>query len=517
MTPPVPARCLREGAGGRGKRADAHSGRRRDVRPIGVFLARGGGLLGTSVWKSGASIALALALVALSGGLAFAEGPDPTGAEAIKAKPELAVNFAWTLVAGFLVFFMQLGFALLGSGLIRSKNTVNYLTKSFLDFCMCALAFWAFGFALMFGGATGGDGSVLSSGLEAGNFLVGFSGFFLTGAAYDVSTVQLWFFQVVFAATAATIVAGMMAERTKITAYLAYSFLVSALIYPIYGHWVWGGGWLSTLPFGAGAKDFAGSGVVHAIGGLVGLAGAALVGARIGKYNADGTPNRIPGHNMVYVAAGTLILFFGWFGFNTGSTLAATDLRISVIAVNTFLAGCAGAVAAVYYGLAKTGKADLPLACNGALAGLVGITAPCAYVAPWAAVVIGAIAPFVMLATNWLVERVLRIDDPVGAAGVHAGAGLWGLLAVGIFADGTYGDVAGLIVGQSGQIVAQLISIGTVLVWGLGTGFLLFGLLKATMGLRASREEELAGLDVPEHGTTAYPEGDGLSLAPARS
>lgn len=443
--------------------------------------------------------ALALGALALAVGTALAQGPDPTGAAAVKEKPELAVNFTWTLVAGFLVFFMQLGFAFLGAGLIRSKNTVNYLTKSFLDFCMCALAFWAFGFALMFGG------SELASGLEVGNPLVGLSGFFLTGAAYDVNTAELWYFQVVFAATAATIVAGMMAERTKITAYLAYSFLISALIYPIYGHWVWGGGWLSTLPFGAGAKDFAGSGVVHAIGGLVGLAGAALVGPRIGKFNPDGTPNVIPGHNMVYVAAGTFILFFGWFGFNAGSTLAATDLRISVIAVNTFLAGCAGAVAAVYYSLVKTGKADLPLACNGALAGLVGITAPCAYVAPWAAVVIGAIAPFVMLATLAFVERVLRIDDPVGASGVHAGAGLWGLLAVGIFADGTYGDVAGLVVGQSGQLIAQLISIGAVLVWGLGAGFVLFALLKATMGLRASREEELAGLDEPEHGTLAYP------------
>ena len=452
----------------------------------------------------------ALLVFVLSAGVAAAEGPDPTGADTIAAKPELAVNFAWTLIAGFLVYFMQLGFALLGAGLIRSKNTVNYLTKSFLDFCMCALAYWAFGFALMFGG------SALASGLELGNPLIGYSGFFLTGASYDVTTIELWFFQVVFAATAATIVAGMMAERTKITAYLAYSFLVSALIYPIYGHWVWGGGWLATLPFGAGARDFAGSGVVHTIGGLVGLAGAALVGPRIGKFRPDGTANVLPGHNMVLVVAGTFILFFGWFGFNPGSTLAATDLRISVIAVNTFLAGAAGAVAAVYYSLARTGKADIVLTCNGALAGLVGITAPCAFVPPWAAVVIGAIAPFAMLLTNVFVERGLKIDDPVGAAGVHAGAGIWGLLSVGIFADGTYGSVAGLIAGQSGQLIAQLIDVGVVLVWGLGTGFLLFGLLKATIGLRASREEELAGLDVPEHGTEAYPAEPALP-APAPS
>ncbi|MBI4498881.1 MAG: ammonium transporter [Chloroflexi bacterium] len=446
------------------------------------------------------AVALGLGL-ALTASIVAAEGPDPIGAATIAATPEAGVNFAWTLIAGFLVFFMQLGFVLLGAGLIRSKNTVNYLTKSFLDFAMCALAFWAFGFALMFGG------SALASGLDAGNALLGFSGFLLSGAAYDVTTMELWYFQVVFAATAATIVAGMMAERTKITAYLAYSFLVSALIYPIYGHWVWGGGWLATLPFGAGVKDFAGSGVVHAIGGLVGLAGAALVGPRIGKFKADGTPNVIPGHNMMYVVAGTFILFFGWFGFNAGSTLMATDLRIAAIVVNTFLAGSAGAVAAVYYSLTTTGKADLALACNGSLAGLVGITAPCAYVAPWAAVVIGVVAFFVMLATNSFVERTLKIDDPVGAAGVHAGGGLWGLLAVGIFADGTYG-VSGLVVGQMGQLLAQAIDVAVVLAWGLGTGLALFGLLKVTMGLRASREEELTGLDIPEHGTEAYPEAE---------
>ncbi len=429
---------------------------------------------------------------------------DPNPIDEVKA----GVNFAWTLMAGFLVFFMQAGFALLGAGLIRSKNTVNYLTKSFMDFCMCALAFWAFGFALMFGG------SAMGSGLEAnfGNPIIGYGGFLLTGAAYDNATILLWFFQVVFAATAATIVAGMMAERTKIAAYLAYSFLVSALIYPIYGHWVWGGGWLATLPFGTGAKDFAGSGVVHVIGGLVGLAGATLVGPRIGRFNADGSANKLPGHNMMYVALGTFILFFGWFGFNPGSTLAATDLRISVIAVNTFLAGAAGAVFAIYAGLMRTGKADMVQACNGSLAGLVAVTAPCAFIAPWAAVVIGAIAPFVMNFVNNLVEK-LKIDDPVGAAGVHAGGGLWGLLAVGIFADGTYGSVVdnvmvpvkGLIVGDTGQLIAQLIDMAVVFGWALGTGFLLFWILKVTMGLRVTREEELQGLDIPEHGQEMYP------------
>ncbi|MBI4298608.1 MAG: ammonium transporter [Chloroflexi bacterium] len=429
----------------------------------------------------------------------LAEGPDPNGADTFAANPNAGLNMAWTLIAGFLVFFMQAGFALLGAGLVRAKNTVNYLTKSFLDFCMTGLSFWAFGYAFMFGG------SKLFSGLDIGNAFIGFSGFFLASDAYDVNTVMLWFFQMVFAATAATIVAGMVAERMKITAYLAYSFLIGAIIYPIYGHWVWGGGWLGTLPFGSGARDFAGSGVVHTIGGTVGLMGAWLVGPRIGKFKRDGTPNQIKGHNLVYIVSGTFILFFGWFGFNPGSTLAATDLRISVIAVNTFLAGATGAVVAIYLSMMRTGKADIIAACNGSLAGLVAITAPCAYVAPWAAVVIGAIAPLVQQAAQAFVERRLKIDDVVGAFGVHAGAGLWGLLAIGIFADGTYGDVAGLIKGEGGQIVAQLISMVTVLAWGLGTGFILFGILKKTMGLRAPREEELHGLDIPEHGIEAYP------------
>ena len=432
-----------------------------------------------------------------------AAGPDPTGADTLKEDPNAGVNMAWTLVTGFLVFFMQLGFALLGAGLIRAKNTVNYLTKSYMDFCIAALGFWAFGFALMFGG------SKFWSGLEAGNTVIGYSGFFLTGGSYDVKTVMAWFFQMVFAATATTIVAGAVAERMKITAYLAYSFIIGGLIYPIYGHWIWGNGWLATLTIGGatGARDFAGSGVVHTVGGLAALVGAWMVGPRIGKFNSDGTPNIIKGHSMPLVVAGTFVLFFGWFGFNPGSTLAATDLRISVIAVNTFLAGATGAVVALYWTLARTGKADIGTACNGSLAGLVAITAGCAYVAPWAAVVIGAVAAPVMMGAAYLVERVLKVDDCVGAVGVHAGAGIWGLLAVGIFADGTYLGVAGLVKGQGAQIVLQLINIGVVMAWTLATAFLCFWAIKQTMGLRATREEELAGLDVPEHGIEAYPAG----------
>jgi Amt family ammonium transporter len=445
------------------------------------------------------SFVLVLVLLLTTAVPVLADSPDPNGAATAEANPNAAVNFAWTLVAGFLVFFMQAGFGMVEAGLSRVKNTVAVLTKNLMDGLIGGLAFWAFGFAFMFGG------SMVASGLETGNPFIGLSGFMLADDAYDVSTLQLWFFQMVFAATAATIVSGAVAERTKVPAYLAYSFLVSAIVYPIYGHWVWGGGWLSTLPFGAGVRDFAGSGVVHAVGGFVALAGAAMVGPRLGKYNSDGTPNVIRGHSLTLVALGTFILFFGWFGFNPGSTMAATDLRISVIAVNTFLGGAAGAVAAVYYSLVRTGKIDFALACNGALAGLVAITAPCAYVTPLSSVIIGLIGALVMIWATGFVERTLKVDDVVGAVAVHGFGGLWGLLAVGIFADGSYGGVSGLVAGDTGQIIAQIISVLVVTAWSLLMGFVVFGFLKVTMGLRASREEEINGLDLPEHGSEAYP------------
>jgi ammonium transporter, Amt family len=428
---------------------------------------------------------------------------DPNGSNTYTddvAGLKIATNFAWTLVAAFLVFFMQTGFALLGAGALRVKNTVNYFTKSYMDFSIGALAYWAVGFALMFGG------SKLFAGLEEGNSIIGWSGWFLTGDAYDVSTMMFWMFQVVFAATAATIVAGACAERLKLQTYLIYSGIVTAIIYSIYGHWVWGGGWLATLPYGVGARDFAGSGVVHAIGGLVSLAAIMLLGPRIGKFNKDGTPNAIPGHDVGYIVLGTFVLFFGWFGFNPGSTLAATDLRISVIAVNTFLAGSAGAVLVCYWTFLKTKKVDIALTCNGALAGLVGVTAPCAYIPTWAAVVIGLVSGLIVMYGIRFNEWVLKVDDPVGAVAVHGYNGLWGLLAVGIFADGTYGGVSGLIVGNTSQMIAQLIDMATVAVWAFGTGYILFALLKHTVGLRASREEELAGMDISEHGYSAYPE-----------
>ena len=399
-------------------------------------------------------------------------------------KLDQSANIIWMLGA-FLVFFMQAGFAFLGAGLIRAKNTTNYMTKSFMDFAIASLSFWAFGFALMWGTS------------EAG--IAGNTNYFLTDAA-DGQTYVDFVFQMVFAGTAATIVAGAVAERTKTQAYLAYSFIIGAIIYPLYGHWVWGGGWLGAmdkidLP---AAADYAGSGVVHAVGGFVALAGVVVVGPRIGKFNADGSANVLSGHNVGYVVIGTFILFFGWFGFNIN-----TGDSIGLNAINTLMAGATGSIVALYIRLVRTGKTDILIACNGALAGLVGITAGAAFVEPWSAVVIGAIAAPIMMASLMLIERVFKIDDPVGAISVHGVTGLWGLLAVGIFANGNNG-VEGLVVGEGKQIISQLISMGVVLAWGLVTGFALFMLLKVTMGVRATEAEELEGLDISEHGLPAY-------------
>ena len=402
----------------------------------------------------------------------FAQGDGPT-TEWLGGYADNIV----TVVAAALVFFMQAGFAFLGAGLIRSKNTTNYLTKSFMDFAIASLGFWAFGFAFMLGDTASG--------------FIGLTGWFLTSGDYVG-----WIFQMVFAATAATIVAGAMAERTKLQTYLAYSFIVSALIYPIYGHWVWGGGWLAEM----GALDYAGSGVVHAVGGFVALTGAVVVGPRMGKF-VNGVAQELPAHSTPFVVVGTFILFFGWFGFNIGW---GDDIGLN--AVNTLLSGATGAVVAMYITLIVKGKADILMACNGALAGLVGITAPVNFVDPWAAVVIGAIAAPVMYGSVMFMERVLKIDDPVGAISVHGVTGLWGLLAIAIFAkDG------GLVGGSASLLVPQIVSIVAVVVWSLVTGFALFFLLKFSMGVRVSEEEEMQGLDISEHGIQTYPESAATS------
>ena len=424
---------------------------------------------------------LRLAMIALLGigiffgtvGVAYAQGA--VSADVVDSK----LNDFILVAAAALVFFMQAGFAFLGAGLIRSKNTVNYMTKSFLDFCIASLGFWAFGYALMMGGG-------------AASGIIGLEGFFLLD--FEDTDLVAWFFQMVFAGTAATIIAGAVAERTKINAYFAYSFIVGALVYPIYGHWAWSeDGWLTQI--GPGFADYAGSGVVHMIGGFLALAGAFVVGPRKGFREGED----LKGHNMPYVVIGTFILFFGWFGFNINSD------SLGLNAVNTLLAGAAGAVSAIYIAMIRTGKADIEMGANGALAGLVGITAGCAYVDPWAAVVIGLLAGVIMIAGVHVVKLVLKIDDPVGAISVHGICGAWGLLAVGIFATG-HNDVEGLIAGNAEQLVPQIVGLLVAAAWGLGAGFILFKALDMTMGLRASEEEEMQGLDIPEHGRSAYPE-----------
>ena len=436
-------------------------------------------------------IACILALVLVQPVLAG----DPGGAETLAGNPDDPVNFTWTLLCAFLVMFMQPGFALLETGFTRAKNAANIMMKNLMDFCVGSLAYWAVGFGFMFGVSSAG--------------IIGMSKFFLAGDAYDVSTAELWIFQMVFCATAATIVSGAVAERIKFKTYLIYSVVVSAIIYPIYGHWLWGGGWLSEM----GALDFAGSGVVHAIGGYVGLAGALMLGPRIGKYGKDGKPNPIPGHSMTLAILGVFILWFGWFGFNPGSTLAATELRISVVAVNTALAGAAAACMAMMITWWKYGKPDVGMTGNGVVAGLVAITASCAWVNPTAAVIIGLVAGAIVVTGVWFLDWVLHIDDPVGAVSVHGFNGTWGLIALGLFADGTYGNyttdgplVTGLLYGDASFFVTQVISAAVNFAWAFGLGLVLFGILKYTIGIRVSPEEEIQGLDIGEHGVNAYPD-----------
>ncbi len=424
---------------------------------------------------------------------------DPTGLVTLKKDPGSPVDYVWVLICAFLVFFMQAGFAFVESGFCRAKNAVNLMMKNLMDFVVGSLAFFAIGYALMMGKDSHG--------------IIGTTGWFLYGSAYDVHTYLIWMFEVVFAATAATIVSGGVAERIKFSVYLFYSIIVSAIIYPIYGHWVWGGGWLSKLPFGVGAVDFAGSGVVHAIGGTIALVGAMMLGPRIGKYDKSGKPRAILGHNMPMAALGVFILWFGWFGFNPGSTLSAHELRISVIAVNTNLAAAAGCLSALMFMKLRHGKWDLSMALNGVLAGLVAVTAPCAWIEAWAAVVIGLISGILVCLGVILLDK-MHIDDPVGAFPVHGINGLFGIISVGIFADGTYGNyttsaphVVGLLYGGGfGQLFAQLISAVVCFIWAFGCGWVTFKVAQILFdGIRVSREEEIEGVDVIEHGTPAYP------------
>ncbi|MFP4415698.1 MAG: ammonium transporter [Chitinispirillaceae bacterium] len=419
----------------------------------------------------------------------------PLVAQEVEMMPQEHGNVLWTLIAALLVFFMQAGFAMVESGFTRAKNAVNIMMKNLMDFSIGSLGFWVLGFGLMFG-------------TTAGHF-IGTSGFFLSDATPGMEgwewTLVFFIFQTVFAATAATIVSGAMAERTKFSAYLIYSIVISAIIYPISGHWAWGSlfngqGWLENLGF----IDFAGSTVVHSVGGWCALAGAIVLGARVGKYGPDGRSRAIPGHNIPLAALGVFILWFGWFGFNPGSTTTA-DMSIGRIAVTTNLAASMGALAAMVTAWVIIGKPDASMALNGALAGLVSITAPCANVSPLSAVIIGLVGGILVVLAVLFIDQVLKIDDPVGAVSVHGVCGAWGTLSAGLFAQEAYGGVNGLFFGGGfGPVMVQLVGIVSVFAWAFIAAFILFSIIKATIGIRVDRDEELRGLDIGEHGMEAY-------------
>jgi Amt family ammonium transporter len=441
---------------------------------------------------------------------------------------KIGTNMFFVIIGVALIFFMQAGFMLVETGFCRAKNAAHVAMTNFIIFAVGGLAYWAAGFALQFGGvgalsALGGSTGVLDGVLKLGDWgLMGTKGFFLGGSTYDAGVYAYFLFQLVFMDTAATIVTGGMAERWKFSAFIPFGAFMGIVVYPIYGMWVWGGGWLAQLGvqagLGHGVLDFAGSSVVHAVGGFSALAGALVIGPRLGKFKADGTPVAIPGHHIPMAILGTIILVFGWMGFNGMSTLAVGDMRFSVIIVNTILAGAAGCMSAMFLVWKLWGHPDPSMSANGMLAGLVAITAPCAFVNTTGAVIIGTIAGLLVVGSVIFWERVVKVDDPVGAVSVHGVNGLWGMIALGLFADGTYGDgfngvkgaVAGLFYGGgAGQLYAQLIACVVVVAWAFTLHYIFFTIQKKTTGLRSSEADELAGLDATEMGVLAYPDFDG--------
>ncbi len=452
---------------------------------------------------------------------------------------QIALNIVWTLVTGFLVMFMQAGFAMVEIGFCRAKNAAHIIMTNLMIYPLGAIGFWIAGFGIMFGSmaaskaglapaSLGGLAVLNGPELKIGGFgIASWNTPFLSGNMYDVGIFTMFLFQMVFMDTTATIPTGAMAERWRFSAFLVYGLFISIIGYPVYGHLLWGGGGLAMLGqdhgLGHGAIDFAGSSVVHAVGGLVSLAGVMVLGPRIGKYNKDGSPNPIPAHNIPMAVLGTFILAFGWFGFNPGSTLAANGaLRIAVIATNTMLASAGGAFAALLVIKAKIGKYDAGMAANGMLAGLVAITAPCAFVDSVSAVILGSIAGVLVVFSMYFFESK-GIDDPVGAISVHGVCGIWGLISLGIFADGTYGKgwggvgadkymgvagkgVTGILHGDASQLYAQLIAAAICIVWSVGSGFVFFKLQSLVMRIRALPEQEIEGMDIAEIGVVAYPD-----------
>ena len=422
-------------------------------------------------------------------GLAALVLAEPAFAQDDGGASVVGLDTLFVLVSAFLVFLMQAGFGMLEAGFIRAKNTCNILTKNFLDYCMASLGFFVFGYAIMF---------------SEGNPFFGTSGFFLVGAesGADVPLWAFWLFQAAFCGAAATIVAGGMAERMKFPAYLAYSFIISSFIYPVVGHWTWGGGWLAQLDF----FDFAGSTVVHLTGGATALVGAMILGPRLGRFNADGSSNPIPGHSVPLASLGVFILWFGWFGFNPGSALSVGDGEaISLIAINTNLAAAAAAVTTTFISWILFGKPDLFFTMNGALAGLVSITASCAVVSPAAAIWIGVTGGFVIVLGEGLL-RIIKVDDPCGAFPVHGLCGIWGTLTVGLWGRKSLGLTReGLFYGggfeQLGIQALGAFASGLFVFLSMG---LVFIAIKAVLGLRVDRMEEIRGLDMNEHGMESY-------------
>ena len=412
----------------------------------------------------------------------------------------VSLDIVWILFATVLVFLMQAGFSLLEAGATRAKNSINIIMKNVMDMSLGSLAFWIVGFGLMFGtnssGWIGTDNFLLSKIDPASETGYNDYAFFI--------------FQTVFAATAATIISGAVAERTKFAAYLIYAVAVTAFIYPIFGSWVWGGGWLNDV--GPGFIDFAGSTVVHSVGGWAALAGAIVVGPRIGKYAADKSSVRIPGHSVVLMALGVFVLWFGWFGFNAGSTVSGNDGSIAVIFITTNLAAAAGAVGAMFISYIIWNRFDVFMTLNGVIAGLVAITAGCANMGPGMAMLTGLIGGFVVVGSAVFLENILKVDDPVGAIAAHGFTGAWGTIAVGLFAQKEFGGTDGLFFGGGADLLmVQITGVVAAFIFVFTTSFIVFKVIDLTIGMRVTEEEETIGLDVSEHSASGYPDFTNVS------
>lgn len=488
-----------------------------------------------------ALVCLGLLVSLLFSATVSASGADPIGAgyaaatgketladvASTAARAQMSANYVWIMITGFMVFFFQCGFAMVETGFCRRKNAAHTITMNFMVFLVGAIGYFLAGFALQMGGSGGvatlGSGGAVLDGLVSIPGLGGIfgtKGFLITtGGTYDAGIYALFFFHMVFMDTTVTIPTGAMAERIKYSASVIMSFFIAIISYPLFANWVWGGGWLSTLGknfgLGHGVVDFAGSAVVHAMGGMIALAGAIAIGPRLGKFRKDGTARAFPGHHIPMAIIGTIILFFCWFAFNAGSTMNVGDFRMAVVATNTMIAGAIGGLVAMFYMWGRFGKPDPSMTANGALAGLVAVTGPSAYINVLSAFAIGAIGGFLVCLAVPFVENKLKIDDPVGAISVHCVNGVWGVIATGLFADGTYGEgmngvagpVTGLFYGGGfSQLLAQLAGVGVLFVWGFGFSLLFLKLLDRVWGLRVSPEIELEGLDREEMGAYGYPD-----------